>query len=222
MRLFSYNMTHDSGFAPNPFHGTLTLATCKPGIRRTKQVGDWIAGFSSIALSRNAKKFGVTIDIDALLYLGQVSEIKPLGEYFIDPMFRLKIPPQQLTDDQIQNVGDNIYKQIGLSPVRKPKFEQVSTLQHGTGDLEHDTNGVNALIFRNFYYLGAKGIPIPKDIQIQISRPSGPSPYGYKTEKSESILRLIDWLDSTFGEGRTGYPCMWSKEPGSSCGGCSS
>nr|WP_269667332.1 hypothetical protein [Polaromonas naphthalenivorans] len=28
-------MTHDSGFAPNPFHGTLTLATCKPGIRRT-------------------------------------------------------------------------------------------------------------------------------------------------------------------------------------------
>ncbi|WP_198140678.1 Nmad2 family putative nucleotide modification protein [Polaromonas naphthalenivorans] len=30
-----YLMTHDSGFAPNPFHGTLTLATCKPGIRRT-------------------------------------------------------------------------------------------------------------------------------------------------------------------------------------------
>ena len=27
MRLFSYKMTNDSGFAPNPFGHTLTLAT---------------------------------------------------------------------------------------------------------------------------------------------------------------------------------------------------
>ena len=30
VRLFSYKMTNDSGFAPNPFGLTLTLATCKP------------------------------------------------------------------------------------------------------------------------------------------------------------------------------------------------
>ena len=29
MRLFAYKMTHDTGFAPNPFWGYLTLATCK-------------------------------------------------------------------------------------------------------------------------------------------------------------------------------------------------
>ncbi|MGE3595803.1 MAG: hypothetical protein AB7N70_09645 [Dehalococcoidia bacterium] len=42
----SYKMTHDTGFAPNPFWGCLTLATCKPGIRQTRGPGDWIAGFT--------------------------------------------------------------------------------------------------------------------------------------------------------------------------------
>jgi hypothetical protein len=56
MSLVSYKMTHDSGFAPNPFHGYLTLATCKPGIRRSgsRRVGDWIAGFTSAALCGDA------------------------------------------------------------------------------------------------------------------------------------------------------------------------
>ena len=51
MRLFSYKMTHDSGFAPNPFGRTLTLATCKPQIRLHKSVDDWIAGFTSRTLA---------------------------------------------------------------------------------------------------------------------------------------------------------------------------
>jgi Nucleotide modification associated domain 2 len=53
MRLFSYKMTNDSGFAPNPFWGRLTLATCKPEIRKAKRVGDWIAGFTSRELCRD-------------------------------------------------------------------------------------------------------------------------------------------------------------------------
>ena len=32
-------MTHDTGFAPNPFFDVLTLATCKPGIRRVSRPG---------------------------------------------------------------------------------------------------------------------------------------------------------------------------------------
>ena len=43
MRLFAYKMTHDTGFAPNPFWGCLTLATCKPKIRESKRPGDWVA-----------------------------------------------------------------------------------------------------------------------------------------------------------------------------------
>ena len=29
MRIYAYVVTHDNGFAPNPFHGFCTLATCK-------------------------------------------------------------------------------------------------------------------------------------------------------------------------------------------------
>lgn len=38
--LYAYAITRDLGFAPNPFHGFCTLATCKPGIRKTAKVGD--------------------------------------------------------------------------------------------------------------------------------------------------------------------------------------
>ena len=43
MRLFSYKMTSDTGFAPNPFGRRLTLATCKPMIRQSTHEGDWVA-----------------------------------------------------------------------------------------------------------------------------------------------------------------------------------
>lgn len=46
-RLYSYKMTNDSGFAPNPFWGILTPVTRKASTRRSKKVGDWIAGFTS-------------------------------------------------------------------------------------------------------------------------------------------------------------------------------
>ncbi|MFH1865797.1 MAG: hypothetical protein ABIK85_07930, partial [Candidatus Eisenbacteria bacterium] len=39
MRLFSYIVARDYGFAPNPFCGVCTLATCKPKIRESASVG---------------------------------------------------------------------------------------------------------------------------------------------------------------------------------------
>lgn len=35
-RLYSYKMTDDSGFAPNPLSRILTLATCKASMGRSK------------------------------------------------------------------------------------------------------------------------------------------------------------------------------------------
>lgn len=40
MKLFSYVVAREYGFAPNPFFGWCTLATCKPKIRVTAEVGD--------------------------------------------------------------------------------------------------------------------------------------------------------------------------------------
>jgi hypothetical protein len=47
LRVFSYIVARDFGFAPNPFFGWCTLATCKLEIRRTAQIGDWVLGTGS-------------------------------------------------------------------------------------------------------------------------------------------------------------------------------
>ena len=47
MRVFSYVVMHDSGFAPNPFHGHCTLACCKPKIRSQAKAGDIVIGLTT-------------------------------------------------------------------------------------------------------------------------------------------------------------------------------
>ena len=44
MRLYSYVLDHDYGFAPNPFYDVCTLATCKPSIRERAAIGDYVVG----------------------------------------------------------------------------------------------------------------------------------------------------------------------------------
>ena len=44
LKLHSYIVKIDDGFAPNPFYGFCTLATCKPNVRSVAQIGDWVLG----------------------------------------------------------------------------------------------------------------------------------------------------------------------------------
>ena len=78
-------MTVDTGFAPNPFGCTLTLATCKPGIRNTARVGDWVAGFTSKGMA------GHGTGAERLVYPMRVGEKLLLRHYFHDARFEDKI-----------------------------------------------------------------------------------------------------------------------------------
>ncbi|MCK9245964.1 MAG: hypothetical protein M0P11_03305 [Anaerolineaceae bacterium] len=219
MRLFSYKLTHDTGFAPNPFYGVLTLATCKPGIRLTKMVGDWLAGFSSSALHHNAKPYGVDIDPDALIYLARVSEVIPLNRYFEDRRFKAKIPPRIQAKDSIACSGDNIYKPLWIKEDGAYEYEQVSQIHHDDAHMATDLSGKNALVCDEFYYLGREGVLIP--VLGGISRPKGPTQYGYKTEDDTAILNFVRWIKSEFKTGINGMPCMLKAESqkghGSNC-----
>lgn len=44
-RFYRYVLVSDDGVAPCVDNNLLTLATCKPVIRRTARVGDWVAGY---------------------------------------------------------------------------------------------------------------------------------------------------------------------------------
>ena len=47
MKMYTYVIPRDYGFAPNPYLGYCTLATCKPRIRKGAQIGDWIAAYGA-------------------------------------------------------------------------------------------------------------------------------------------------------------------------------
>jgi len=70
-KLYSYCIINDHGAAPNPFWGVCTLAICKLVIRRTAQIGDWIAATGSA-------RHGIE---NQLVYAMKVSSILTLKEY---------------------------------------------------------------------------------------------------------------------------------------------
>lgn len=43
-RIYRYVLRSDTGMAPHPKGGLITLATCKPEIRRMARPGDWVVG----------------------------------------------------------------------------------------------------------------------------------------------------------------------------------
>ena len=92
-RLYSYVVQHDSVFAPNPFYGFCTLATCKPKIRKTACPGDWILGTVPKPDSPEPRA----------IYAMRVTETLSYNEYRRDSRFREKRP------DIGAVCGDNIY-----------------------------------------------------------------------------------------------------------------
>jgi hypothetical protein len=86
MKLYSYVIDHDFGFAPNPFNGFCTLAKCKyrkgkrKNIIELAQIGDWIAGTGGQSkLSAGNGK---------LIYAMRVDEKLTLPEYYQDIRFK--------------------------------------------------------------------------------------------------------------------------------------
>ncbi len=232
VQLITYRMTSDVGFAPNPFHKVLTLATCKYGIRRakTRKAGQWIAGFASDTLQRRSNVDGkkVISDRDALIWIGQITESPiPLEDYFDDPRFQIKKP---FMNDEISQCGDNVYKIAG------------GNLKQDTGDLikkyilhpdedqkSDDIAGKNVLIFEKFYYFGVNNF-VPEDKGMKVYKPHKSSFYGYYAQAGEAD-KLIDYLEKEYGAGGLlGEPCMLGSveagcdkcKVGISCGVCKS
>jgi hypothetical protein len=79
-KLYSYVVHHDLGFAPNPFGGFCTLAKCKFGSGRRRNIvelaeeGDWIAGTGGADLKQSAGH-------GKLVYAMRVDEVVPLDDY---------------------------------------------------------------------------------------------------------------------------------------------
>lgn len=69
-RVFFYKLVVDGGGAPCVYRRVLSLAICKPQIRKSARVGDWVFGFGAAGLDLR------------LIYIAEVSEKIRDGDYY--------------------------------------------------------------------------------------------------------------------------------------------
>ena len=182
MKIMSYVITHDYGFAPNPYGGMLTLATCKPVIRNNAKLGDIL-----VATDSTKGAYG-----NKLIYVGKISEIITMDEYFEDLKFEYK-KPKGTSGEGCR--GDNIYYK------NNNKWFQLENRFHDEGNMEHDLKSKNVLICEEFWYFGNKALEIP-DRFLGIVK-NGP---GHKnTSNKDMISSFLDWINN-YERGRIGRP----------------
>jgi Nucleotide modification associated domain 2 len=185
MKLCSYVIVHDGGFAPNPFGRHCTLAACTPnhmGLRL--QPGDWLMGNSNI--DRGQK----------LVYAMRVSEVLDFDDYYRDPRFDYKKPRFDRT--WREQCGDNIY-------YRDPNgdWAQAPSVFHvRPGDLEKDTRRPRVFISDHFFYFGENAQPIPAEFTALIR-----ARQGCGCNFSPNLVEgFVQWLEGTFAPGVHGEP----------------
>lgn len=189
--LYSYRMSYDEGFAPNPYFGVLTLATCKSAIRRSgrllRELGAnnevWVAGWA-------AQRLAPPSDGEhSLIWLGKVAKCISLGEYWeqypdkrpkcgsVDPKGCGGAQPQQAkhgcgdinpaaTHDAAY-YGDNIYSYDAA----KQEYVWHPNNFHDEWTKPHDVGGKNVFICEEFYYFGHEKImlQVPEKFMPRVS-----------------------------------------------------
>jgi len=187
-RVFSYVVVHDNGFSPNPFHGLLTLACCKPEIRRTARVRDLIVGMSSRC--------------EHVVYAMQVGAVIGFHQYWNDPHYHLR-RPKWGSPLLVERNGDNIYEPAG------DEFRQLRSWHsnpdgsenpsHKRRDLGDDYDN-NVLVSSEFVYWGGSGPVLPADL--------GFLRVGRGLFSTEQIGAVETWFGSV-SHGMLGAPSNW-------------
>jgi hypothetical protein len=186
MRLYSYKVVYDIGFAPNPFHGTCTLATCKPKIRKGAAPGDWIVGVGS-----NAKETE-----GHLIYAMEVDEKLSFDAYWGDPRFECKRPDRR--GSLKYRYGDNVYHR---SPTGVWVQEDCRhSLDDGSPNPDHvkrDTSADAVLVASRFTYWGGQGPQLAPELRnwdgLDLGEPG--RDHTYKPYTPEMIQTFVAWID---------------------------
>lgn len=163
-KLFSYVLRYDDGAAPNPYWGMCTLTICKPDIRRTGQIGDWVIGTGS---KNTLLKDGKVYDFsDSVVYAMKITYKLTLAEY--DQFVREHIPgkiPKWFNKDFRLRMGDCIYDYSVSQNIPRLR-KSVHTIEN----MDRDLRGKNSLVSKHFYYFGEEPRPLPRALTHIIRR----------------------------------------------------
>lgn len=204
MNLYSYVLRYDDGFAPNPFHNALTLATCKPVIRRKAQPGDYVIGTGS--KPRNDK--------GNLMYIMEVSEVLSMEDYAKDPRFINKIP--NMSSSRVLQSGDNIYEFENDMINQRNSLHRKLDGSVSEKDKNRDLSGKSVLISNDFVYFGDESCPIPEKFKTTDNKSICQLRMSHRKLNKANfplIEEFIEWAYSQDAEKNQilGNPANWSK-----------
>lgn len=201
-RLHSYVVRYDSGFAPNPFYGYATLATCKPDIRRSAKVGDWVVGSGSN--QRRILRGGY------LVHAMRVTDIISFQEYDADPRFARKKPYRN--GSRKQSCGDNIYfrNEADNGWLQRDSFHTTDAGQQNPRHVARDTGDNRVLVSEDFVYYGGYGPLIPGDLVDANGRGLCKNGIGRNVFDDPGLIaRFEAWVRSIGDFGYQGAPYEW-------------
>lgn len=197
MRVYSYVIDHDLGFAPNPFHGLCTLAACKPKIRQYAEEGDYIVGTGS----------GPNGGLGRLVYWMRVDEVTDFDRYWSDPRFRRKRPVMR--GSCMLRYGDNIYHRDPMTNVfvQADSFHSELAGRVSAANLRRDTGTTDyVLVAHEFAYWGAGGPAIPAHFPEFVHRTQG-----HKCRFAPArAAAFATWLREQPARGCVGDPTNWT------------
>ena len=181
--IYMYVVDRDFGFAPNPFHGVCTLACCKPPLRSTAQVGDWVFGMGGTRLKATGKCiFGMNI-----------TETLTFDEYWDSEEYAVKKPVPN--GSRAMMVGDNIYSRINSSG---PWQQADSHHSYPDGspnksNIDKDTSTNKVLISKNFVYFGKEAKVVPERILDDMGYENR---IGHRKFPEPEARGFLDWFRS--------------------------
>ena len=195
-------IARDYGFAPNPFFGVCTLATCKPRIRKTALVGDWIIGTGSAKYGRQG----------FLIFAMRVTETMTFNEYWNDERFRRKRP--NLLGSVKQAFGDNIYVKDDTGCWH----QENSHHSYNTGlpnphNIRNDTKTDRVLCSTDYAYWGGSGPIIPDKFRNFRGKDICCLTQGHKCVFPDDLVDcFVKWIRSLNQNGYCDAPLEWRKK----------
>ena len=204
----AYIVEHDIGFAPNPFFGVCTLATCKPEIRWLATTDDWVVGIGSTADGIRGR----------MVFTMQVEEAVTFDSYWEEERFQNKKPSFSGSLKQAQ--GDNVYHRVDGKWVQERSRHTHRNPEMTAKHKRRDTCRNRVLVSKRFVYYGADAVDLPTDFVdergYRVCLDGSGTPHrGLQRAKSFDDAALTErfeaWLEAVGQWGCVGEPCEWRK-----------
>jgi hypothetical protein len=180
---YLYVVDRDFGFAPNPFHGVCTLATCKPQIRKLAAIGDWILGLGGGRHKATGR----------LIFAMQVRDAISFDAYWDDEAYVDKRP---IRNGSLRSlVGDNVYHTVNDVWQQEDSHHSNPDGTINLHNLRHDTGVNRVLVSGLFFYFGRNAPEIPADILTDLKYRNG---RGYRKYPVAELQPLLHWLHTNY------------------------